>query len=180
MLTAHIVVSIPIRLLWNLQIPLRKKIILGIMLSLSAVMIVVAIIRTALAPLPNGVIDTSWLVFWTGMEAMVAIIMVSLTAFRSLFHGEDSSYGRKKGSGNSGGSWGFGRGGTIREGVTRTGESTGKRKRLSMYGEESVPLRAVSSPTRSWQRREVWDTEARQETAEVAAMTTTTGAGKSF
>ena len=49
-------------------------------------MIIIAIIRTALAPLPeNQVIDTSWLVFWEGIEATTAIIMVSLTVFRSLF-----------------------------------------------------------------------------------------------
>ena len=48
-------------------------------------MVVIAIIRTSLAPLPNGIIDTSWLFFWQGIEAACAVIMVSLTSFRSLF-----------------------------------------------------------------------------------------------
>ena len=60
------------------------------MLCLSFAMITMAIVRTSLAPLPNGVIDTSWLVFWQGMEAATAVIVVSLSAFRGLFSGEGS------------------------------------------------------------------------------------------
>lgn len=62
-------------------------------------MMIIAIIRTALAPLPeNQVIDTSWLIFWEGIEATTAIIMVSLTAFRSLF-GQERMRSRERESG---------------------------------------------------------------------------------
>jgi len=62
-------------------------------------MMIIAIIRTALAPLPdNKVIDTSWLIFWEGIEATTAIIMVSLTAFRSLF-GQERMRSRERESG---------------------------------------------------------------------------------
>ena len=52
-------------------------------------MIAIAIIRVALAPLPNNVTDTVWIFLWQFLEAATAIMMVSLTAIRSLF-------GRKK------------------------------------------------------------------------------------
>lgn len=62
-------------------------------------MMIIAIIRTALAPLPeNQVVDTSWLIFWEGIEATTAIIMVSLTAFRSLF-GQERMRSRERESG---------------------------------------------------------------------------------
>ncbi|MCJ1245486.1 hypothetical protein MMC30_002690 [Trapelia coarctata] len=84
--TDLLIISIPIALLYPMQLPLAQKLALGIMLCLSFFMMIIAIIRTALAPLPdNKVIDTSWLIFWEGIEATTAIIMVSLTAFRSLF-----------------------------------------------------------------------------------------------
>ncbi|MCJ1436598.1 hypothetical protein MMC27_005978 [Xylographa pallens] len=96
--TDLLVLSIPIALLWKVKISLHRKLALGSMLCLSAFMIIIAIIRTALAPLPeNQVIDTSWLVFWEGIEATTAIIMVSLTVFRSLFGQEaNQSKERKK------------------------------------------------------------------------------------
>ncbi|MCJ1472331.1 hypothetical protein MMC13_000978 [Lambiella insularis] len=84
--TDLLVLSIPIALLWKVKISLRRKLALGSMLCLSAFMIIIAIIRTASAPLPvNQVIDTSFLIFFSGLEAATAIIMVSLTAFRSIF-----------------------------------------------------------------------------------------------
>ena len=48
-------------------------------------MIIIAIIRIAKAPLPNNATDTVWLFFWQFMEAAAAVLMVSLTAIRSLF-----------------------------------------------------------------------------------------------
>ena len=47
-------------------------------------MISIAIIRVAFAKLPNQITDTVWLIFWQGIESSVAIITVSLVAFRSL------------------------------------------------------------------------------------------------
>lgn len=48
-------------------------------------MIAIAIIRVALAPLPNDVTDSVWIFFWQFVEAAAAIFMVSLTAIRSVF-----------------------------------------------------------------------------------------------
>ena len=56
-------------------------------------MILIAIIRVCLAddPLHKEVIDSVWLFFWQGIEGSVAIIMVSLTAYRGLFGSERGS-----------------------------------------------------------------------------------------
>ncbi len=48
-------------------------------------MIIIAIIRVVLAPLPHDVTDSVWIFFWQFVEAAAAILMVSLTAIRSLF-----------------------------------------------------------------------------------------------
>lgn len=84
-LTDILVVSIPVVLVWNVNITLYRKIGVCIVLCLSTVMIVFAIVQVTLATLQDGNIDTVWLFFWSENECCVAIIMVSLTAFRSLF-----------------------------------------------------------------------------------------------
>jgi hypothetical protein len=83
------------------RIDIRRKIALGIVLCLSTVMIVVAIFRVSLAPvvLPSGrgTTDTAWLFFWQNIEAATAVIMVSITAFRSMLGQQQ----RKKSTGGS-------------------------------------------------------------------------------
>jgi hypothetical protein len=74
------------------------------MLGLSVFMIIIAIIRVAAANLPGNVSDTSWLFFWQTMEAAVAVIMVVLTGFRSLFQQAASS--SSKGSNSYGNTYG--------------------------------------------------------------------------
>ena len=88
--TDVLIISVPVALLWRVRLSLRRKLTLGSMLCLSVAMIFMTIIRTSLAPLPNGIIDTSWLFFWQGMEAATAIIVLSLSAFRGLFGREGS------------------------------------------------------------------------------------------
>ncbi|KAL9133428.1 MAG: hypothetical protein Q9175_005391 [Cornicularia normoerica] len=84
-LTDLLIISIPTALLWRVKIDLRRKIAIGAVLSLSISMIAIAIIRVALAPLPNDVTDSVWIFFWQFVEAAAAIFMVSLTAIRSVF-----------------------------------------------------------------------------------------------
>jgi hypothetical protein len=69
---------------------LKRKLALGAVLCLSIFMILIAIIRYTLAQIPieggtTTIPDTIWLFFWQSIESCVAIIMVSLTAFRSLY-----------------------------------------------------------------------------------------------
>ena len=54
-------------------------------------MVVIAIVRVTLAPLPRGVTDSVWLFFWQVMEATTAVLMVSLTALRSAFGQENKA-----------------------------------------------------------------------------------------
>ena len=57
---------------------------LGAFLCLSICMIVFAIIRVAGVIIQHKLIDVQWEVFWGAVEADVAVIVVSITAFRSL------------------------------------------------------------------------------------------------
>ena len=68
------------------------------MLSLSGVVILTVIIRVALTGLPNGNVDGPWIAFWQIAEPSVAIIMVSINAFRHPFVSRinSRSSGRKR------------------------------------------------------------------------------------
>ena len=64
-------------------------------------MIIIASVRIALVNIPTRdgsmIPDTTWLFFWQSLEACVGIVMVSLTAFRSLYGQERAK--NKKGDG---------------------------------------------------------------------------------
>jgi len=148
--TDLLVIAIPLTLLYPVRLPLDRKLALGSMLCLSFFMMIIAIIRTALAPLPdNQVIDTSWLIFWEGIEATTAIIMVSLTAFRSLF-GQERMRSRereskkraraKRESGKGEGRWWGWRGG----GWNIVGSAAAPEVVGSVAGKEVVGKRASS------------------------------------
>ncbi len=77
-------ISIPVLLLWSVQINLRRKVGLGFLLCLSVFAIIANIIRAAGHELKNSQQDGLWIDLWVGLEACVAIVANS-TAFRSLF-----------------------------------------------------------------------------------------------
>ena len=75
---------VPIVLLWRVRIKLRQKLILGIFLCLNVFIIVFSVLRVT-DGLTNGQsIDVLWGDFWGQIQASIAIIVVSITAFRSL------------------------------------------------------------------------------------------------
>lgn len=76
---------IPIHLLWHVQIQTSQKLALGVSLCLSIMMIISAIVQISGIHAPSHAIDVTWEIFWQLVEACIAVIMVSLTAFRSLF-----------------------------------------------------------------------------------------------
>ena len=81
-----LVLSLPIILLWRVRISLRQKIGLAFSLCLSCVMIIVTIVRIAgMKQGGSGSVDIVWLVFWQQQECSIAVLMVSVSAFRSLF-----------------------------------------------------------------------------------------------
>ena len=79
------VISIPVVLLWNVQISLRRKFALWGILCLSIFTMITAVVRVAGGNINNGQVDTAWAIFWLQTEAAVAVIVVSMTAFRVLF-----------------------------------------------------------------------------------------------
>ncbi|MCJ1350998.1 MAG: hypothetical protein MMC33_000980 [Icmadophila ericetorum] len=89
-ITDFLLISIPAILLWRVHISLRRKLLLGGILCLSIFMIIISIIKITLADLPDGQVDSVWGIFWLQAEACVAVIMVSISAFRSLFSTSNS------------------------------------------------------------------------------------------
>ena len=73
------VLTIPVALLWKVQIKPRQKHGLGFFLCLSVSMIIVAAIHY------HDTFDNTWIFLWQQVEACVAVMMISLTAFRSVF-----------------------------------------------------------------------------------------------
>ena len=86
----HKVVSIPVALLWRSQIALRRKLALGAILCLSIFTVIVCIIRAVGSDISSGQVDLPWLNLWLQIEAGIAVIIVSVTAYRSLFVGRNS------------------------------------------------------------------------------------------
>lgn len=79
------VMSIPVILLWNVKITLRRKLALWGILCLSIFTAITAVIRVAGGNTSHGQVDSAWAIFWLQAEAAVAIVVVSITAFRALF-----------------------------------------------------------------------------------------------
>ncbi|MCJ1392082.1 hypothetical protein MMC18_004949 [Xylographa bjoerkii] len=84
-LTDFMVISVPVFLLWRIKINLRQKLYIVAMLSLSGIIILIVVIRVALTALPSGIMDGPWIAFWQIAEPSIAIIMVSINAFRHPF-----------------------------------------------------------------------------------------------
>ena len=79
-----LVVSLPVALLWKVRINIWQKVGLSLSLCLSLVMVFVTVVRMAGIKLAGGV-DIVWLGFWQQQECSIAVIMVSVSAFRSFF-----------------------------------------------------------------------------------------------
>lgn len=90
LLTTSPVIPIPVALLWRVRIDLRRKLALGTTLCLSIFLIVTAIVRVSGGNTVDGRVDSSWVIFWLQVEAAVAVMVVSVTAFRALFAAERS------------------------------------------------------------------------------------------
>ncbi|KAL8977649.1 MAG: hypothetical protein Q9205_006594, partial [Flavoplaca limonia] len=80
-----LIIAIPVALLWRVRISLRRKLILMFVLGLSIFTIMLSIVRIAGAQYPASSIDPAWMVFWLQLEAAVAVIIISITSYRSLF-----------------------------------------------------------------------------------------------
>ncbi|KAK4639816.1 hypothetical protein QC761_701590 [Podospora bellae-mahoneyi] len=100
--TDLMIVSIPIIILYQAKIRTRQKVALGMFLCLSLVMVCIAITRASKIKGAQG-IDIPWEFFWQFMEATIAVLMGSLTVFRTLlaFQTNKNSEERKGAAGPS-------------------------------------------------------------------------------
>ncbi|KAI0968464.1 hypothetical protein F4678DRAFT_443076 [Xylaria arbuscula] len=86
--TDLLIISIPFRVLWNVQIALKKKIFLLGVFSLTIIIIITSIIRVVLVKGVGGATRVSsidWLYLWSNIEAGIAISVACLASFRQLF-----------------------------------------------------------------------------------------------
>jgi len=83
-LTCRKVLAIPVWLLWRVRIKLSQKCGLAAFLCLNICMIIMAIVRVSGLHY-HGAFDNAWIFMWQQVEACVAVTMLSLTSFRSLF-----------------------------------------------------------------------------------------------
>lgn len=80
--TDLMILAIPPYLMYKVQIKQRQKLGIGFFLCLSVFMIIIAIIRISRVHATDFEI---WASFWQQFEGCIAVLMVSLTAFRTLF-----------------------------------------------------------------------------------------------
>ena len=81
-----IVLSLPVSILWKVRISVRQKIGLAFSLCLSGFMVLVPIVRIAgIKQRGSGSVDIVWLSFWQQQESSIAVLMLSVSAFRSFF-----------------------------------------------------------------------------------------------
>ena len=78
----YLVLIIPPWLLWKVKISLRQRIGIGSFLCLSLIMIIIAVIRISRVHASDFEI---WAPFWQQLEACIAVLMLSLTAVRTLY-----------------------------------------------------------------------------------------------
>lgn len=78
------VFSIPICLLQSTLMKTSQKFSLAVFLCGSILIAIVAIVRVAGYHINGGTVDVTWQAFWIYVETAIAMIMVSLSAFRSL------------------------------------------------------------------------------------------------
>ena len=84
-------ITIPVLILWRVHISLKRKLALGGILTLGIFMIICSIVRISAANIKNGQVDTTWVLLWLEIEGCVAVIVVSISAFRTLFTSHRSS-----------------------------------------------------------------------------------------
>ncbi|MCJ1307352.1 hypothetical protein MMC25_000998 [Agyrium rufum] len=89
------IVMVPIWILWKVQMRMQQKLGLAIFLCLNLAQAFVGLIRVATIHY-YGTIDQTWNYFWFHMEVVIAVMMISLTAFRSVFAANASRASREK------------------------------------------------------------------------------------
>lgn len=64
-------------MLWHVRIPLRQKLILIGIFSVTVVVMIIAIIRVTIIKPEHGYIDVSWLYVWSSVEVSTGMYLPS-------------------------------------------------------------------------------------------------------
>ncbi|XTI93063.1 hypothetical protein V2W45_1249156 [Cenococcum geophilum] len=83
--TDCLITTIPFAILWQVRIPLTKKLALTGIFSLVVITMVFAILRVTLISKLTKQPDTSWSYMWSSIEQNIAIVVACLASFRILF-----------------------------------------------------------------------------------------------
>ncbi|KAL4907729.1 hypothetical protein BDW74DRAFT_175509 [Aspergillus multicolor] len=83
--TDLMILSIPMLILWRIQINLRKKILLTSIFSATVLIMTVAILRVTIVHFHHTVREVPWLWLWASVETGTAIIVACTASFRQLF-----------------------------------------------------------------------------------------------
>lgn len=83
-LNVHVVLVIPIRLIWQIRVGWEKKVTLSFCFCLTIIIIIVSIVRAS-GIVYKEMLDAIWEVYWIVIAAEVGLILTSTTAFRTLF-----------------------------------------------------------------------------------------------
>ncbi|KAF2235505.1 hypothetical protein EV356DRAFT_566389, partial [Viridothelium virens] len=75
-ITDTLIISIPIIMLWNVKVALRKKVALIALFSLTVIVIGISITRVSVVPTMSAQADVSWLYFWHNLEVPVSKCLV--------------------------------------------------------------------------------------------------------
>ncbi|KAK4206939.1 hypothetical protein QBC37DRAFT_444784 [Rhypophila decipiens] len=87
-LTDVLILLIPIILVWGVQLHLRRKLAFTGLFSLTAITIIVSIVRAVginASKWENGQNDPSYIWLWSAIEACIAIVVACLSSFPQLF-----------------------------------------------------------------------------------------------
>ena len=144
-LTLDEVLVIPVCLLWRVQIKSRQKFGLAAFLCLNICMIIIAIVRVS-GLRYRGKFDNSWVHMWQQLEACIAVTMLSLTAFRSVFVAAKPSLNNKRAS-----PW-----------VPSTGRLLGRHKKSGTANEQCLDDLTIPSATLTGLSRVFTRTKATQ------------------
>jgi hypothetical protein len=84
-ITDALIITIPVLLLWNVQISMRKKLALLGIFSLTLITIVFSIIRVAVVTTSHIQPNIPWVFLWGNIEVSISLIVACLGSFRQLF-----------------------------------------------------------------------------------------------
>ncbi|PYH79595.1 hypothetical protein BO82DRAFT_385086 [Aspergillus uvarum CBS 121591] len=83
--TDALILSVPIFVLWNSQLPLRQKMVLFAFFLATVVVMAVAIVRVAVGIDYAQTMDISWVYFWSCIEMGTAVMVACAASFRQLY-----------------------------------------------------------------------------------------------